>query len=53
MQDVAIDGLACNTLRDDERGLANGLMFAGASFGAAIGGAGVSCWRTRWSRMRQ
>jgi len=41
MQDVAIDGLACNTLRDDERGLANGLMFAGASFGAAIGGAGV------------
>lgn len=41
MQDVAIDALACNTLREDERGLANGLMFAGASMGQAIGGGGV------------
>jgi len=41
MQDVAIDALACNTLREDERGLANGLMFAGASLGQAIGGGGV------------
>lgn len=40
-QDVAIDGLACNTLKADERGLANGLMFAGAAIGSAIGGAGV------------
>lgn len=40
-QDVAIDGLACNTLREDERGLANGLMFAGAAIGSSIGGAGV------------
>lgn len=40
-QDVAIDALACNTLAENERGLANGLMFAGASLGQAIGGAGV------------
>ncbi len=41
MQDVAIDALAVNTLREDERGLANGIMFAGASVGAALGGSGV------------
>jgi len=40
-QDVAIDALAINTLADEERGLANGLMFAGASVGQAVGGAGV------------
>ena len=41
MQDVAIDALAVQTLREDERGLANGVMFAGASIGAALGGSGV------------
>jgi PAT family beta-lactamase induction signal transducer AmpG len=41
MQDVAIDALAVNSLREDERGLANGLMFAGASVGQLIGGSGV------------
>lgn len=41
VQDVAIDALAVATLADDERGLANGLMFAGASVGQALGGAGV------------
>ena len=40
-QDVAIDALACGVLREDERGLANGLMFAGAYIGQALGGAGV------------
>lgn len=40
-QDVAIDALAVNTLKQDERGLANGLMFAGAYLGQAIGGSGV------------
>lgn len=40
-QDVAIDALACNTLAEHERGLANGLMFGGAQAGAAIGGSGV------------
>lgn len=41
MQDVAIDALAVNTLRPDERGLANGVMFGGASIGMALGGGGV------------
>lgn len=41
IQDVAIDSLAVNTLSEDERGVANGLMFAGASVGQAIGGSGV------------
>jgi len=41
IQDVAIDSLAVNTLSEDERGLANGLMFAGAAIGQAIGGSGV------------
>lgn len=40
-QDVAIDALACGVLKEDERGLANGLMFAGAYLGQAIGGSGV------------
>ena len=40
-QDVAIDALACGTLQEHERGTANGLMFAGAYAGQAIGGAGV------------
>jgi PAT family beta-lactamase induction signal transducer AmpG len=40
-QDVAIDALACTTLDEHERGVANGLMFAGAQLGAAIGGSGV------------
>ncbi len=41
MQDVAIDALACSTLQEDERGLANGMMFAGATMGAMLGGSGV------------
>lgn len=41
MQDVAIDALAVETLHVDERGLANGVMFAGAALGMALGGAGV------------
>jgi PAT family beta-lactamase induction signal transducer AmpG len=40
-QDVAIDALAVNSLKQEERGLANGLMFGGAYLGQAIGGAGV------------
>ncbi len=41
MQDVAIDALAVSTLHAQERGLANGMMFAGASLGTALGGSGV------------
>ncbi len=40
-QDVAIDALATQVLPHEERGLANGFMFAGASIGQAIGGSGV------------
>ena len=40
-QDVAIDAMAVNVLPEDERGLANGFMFAGASIGQAVGGSGV------------
>jgi PAT family beta-lactamase induction signal transducer AmpG len=41
MQDVAIDALAVATLSADERGLANGVMFAGAAIGIGMGGSGV------------
>ncbi|MCB9465748.1 MAG: MFS transporter [Candidatus Eisenbacteria bacterium] len=41
VQDVAIDALATQTLKEDERGIANGFMFAGASIGQAIGGSAV------------
>lgn len=40
-QDVAIDALACGVLEEKERGLANGVMFAGAYAGQMLGGAGV------------
>lgn len=40
-QDVAIDALACNVLRVDERGLGNGIMFGGAQAGYMLGGSGV------------
>jgi len=41
LQDVAIDALAVRTLPEAERGLGNGLMFAGAWIGQAIGGSGM------------
>jgi PAT family beta-lactamase induction signal transducer AmpG len=41
MQDVAIDALACSTLHENERGLANGMMFGGAVIGSMVGGSGV------------
>lgn len=40
-QDVAIDAMAVGVLGEKERGVVNGLMFAGAQFGAMLGGAGV------------
>jgi len=39
--DVAIDALAVSALPEEERGTANGFMFAGASIGQTIGGSGV------------
>ena len=41
LQDVAIDALAVGTLEEEERGLGNGLMFAGAYVGQALGGAAM------------
>ncbi len=41
LQDVAIDALAVSSLRDEERGIGNGLMFAGAYIGQALGGSGM------------
>lgn len=41
LQDVAIDALAVSRLKEDERGLGNGLMFAGAYLGQALGGSGM------------
>jgi len=41
LQDVAIDALAVASLKDEERGIGNGLMFAGAYMGQALGGAAM------------
>jgi len=40
-QDVAIDALACQELKPEERGLANGVMFSSTHAGYLIGGSGV------------
>ncbi len=40
-QDIGIDALAVQVLPTDERGTANGFMFAGQSVGQAIGGSGI------------
>jgi len=39
--DVAIDSLAVNALRPEERGQGNGFMFAGAYIGQGLGGGGA------------
>ena len=41
VQDVAIDALAISTLKEDERGRANGFMFGGQYLGIALGGGGA------------
>jgi PAT family beta-lactamase induction signal transducer AmpG len=38
LQDVAVDALAVDVLREDERGSANSVMWACKSFGIAVGG---------------
>lgn len=40
-QDVAIDALACQVLKEDERGLANGIMSSCSYAGYLVGGSGV------------
>lgn len=39
--DVAIDSLAVNALKEDERGKGNGFMFGGAYLGSGLGGGGA------------
>ena len=40
LQDVAVDALAIDILKEEERGRANALMWAGKSLGVVIGGGG-------------
>ncbi len=40
-QDVAIDAMACQILKPDERGLANGIMFSSTHAGYFLGGSGA------------
>jgi MFS transporter, PAT family, beta-lactamase induction signal transducer AmpG len=42
LQDVAVDALAVDLLDDDERGRANGLMYASKYAGGALGGIGMA-----------
>lgn len=41
MQDVAVDALAVDLLEEEERGLANGLMYGSSYLGTAVGGFGL------------
>ena len=41
LQDVAVDALAVDLLAENERGRANGLMYASNYLGTAVGGAGL------------
>jgi len=41
MQDVAVDALAVDLLRDTERGRVNGFMYGSSYMGNALGGAGM------------
>lgn len=40
-QDVAIDSLAVSTLKEDERGTGNGVMFGGQFLGISLGGGAI------------
>ena len=41
LQRIAVNALACNVLTDQERGTANGMMYAGGYLGQIVGGSGV------------
>lgn len=41
MQDVAVDALAVDLLKEEERGFANGMMYGCSYLGTALGGAGL------------
>jgi PAT family beta-lactamase induction signal transducer AmpG len=42
LQDVAVDALAVDVLKEDERGRANGLMWGSKYLGIGVGGAGIA-----------
>ena len=48
MQDVAVDALAVDLLKEHERGVANGLMYGCSYLGTAIGGAGLGLVVSRY-----
>lgn len=48
LQDVAVDALAVDMLTDDERGRANGLMYASSYLGTSVGGAGLGIVVGSW-----
>ncbi len=48
LQDVAVDALAVDLLKEDERGVANGLMYGCSYLGTAIGGAGLGLVVSRY-----
>lgn len=41
LQDVSVDALAVDLLKENERGIANGLMYGSSYGGSALGGAGI------------
>lgn len=47
-QDVAIDAMACQILKPDERGLANGIMFSCTHAGYFLGGSGALWMKGRF-----
>ena len=48
LQDVAVDALAVDLLAEEERGVANGLMYGCSYLGTAVGGAGLGLVVARW-----
>lgn len=51
-QDVAIDALACQTLKADERGLANGIMSSCSYAGYLVGGYGILLLKETFMKMK-
>ena len=48
LQDVAVDALAVDLLKEKERGRANGFMYASSYLGALLGGAGMGWFLARF-----
>lgn len=48
LQDVSVDALAVDLLKEHERGKANGMMYGSSYFGSFIGGAGMGAVLSRY-----